>query len=70
MWERRIWTPARRGGQASLAGETFNQKFLYECDKEFCRKVTVGNERFHRVGNRTQDFLVKLTTKRPEHGVY
>ena len=51
MRERRIWTPARRAGQASLAGETLNQKFICECDKEICREVTVSNKRFHRAGN-------------------
>jgi len=63
MRDRRIWTPASRGGQASLAGETLNEKFTYECDKEHCREVAVGNKRFHRAWNQTQAFLAKLTTK-------
>jgi len=63
MRDRRIWTPANRGGQASLAGKNLNQKFICECDKEQCHEVVVGNKRFHRVGIQTQRFLVKLTTK-------
>jgi len=63
MRDRRIWTPASRGGQASLAGETLKQKFICQDDKEHCREVAVGNKRFHRAGIQTQRFLVKLTTK-------
>jgi len=66
MREKRIWTPARMGGRASLAGKTLNHKFICECDKNHCSEVAVGNKRFHRAGNRTQDFLVKLTTKPPQ----
>jgi len=63
MGDRRVWTLARRGGQASLAGKTLNQKFIYECDKELCREVALGNKRFHRAGKQTQRFLVKPNTK-------
>jgi len=63
MRDRRFWTLASRGGQASLAGKTLNQKFICECDKEHCHEVAMGSKRFHRAGIRTQRFLVKLTTK-------
>jgi len=63
MWDRRLWTLASRRGQASRAGKTLNQKFVCACDKEHCRKVVMGNKRFHRAGIQTQRFLVKLTTK-------
>jgi len=51
MRDRRIWTPAGRGGQASLAGKNLNQEFIYEYDKGHCHKVAVGNKRFYRAEN-------------------
>jgi len=57
------WTPVSRGGQASLAGETLNQKFICKKLSKQSHKVVVGNKRFRRAGIRTQRFLVKLTTK-------
>jgi len=63
MRDRRCWTPASRGGQANPAGETLNQKFVCQRSKKQSHKVVVGDKRFHRVGIRTQRFLVKLTTE-------
>jgi len=63
MGDRRLCTTAGRGGQASPAGETLNQKVICQRLKKQSHKVVVGNKRFRRAWIQTQRFLVKLTTK-------